>query len=131
MLAEQLLEQAEHLAALDPRKPKTELFARSFEQSEMNSVCKQFASGGLAPRLKALVPNVSSNLKIVAQAFVDLQEARHEADYNLAKRFGRGEVLDLIARAREGFDKWMAMPWTLEVDVFVVALAAGKRIKGD
>ncbi len=45
-------------------------------------------------------------LRDVAGAFVDLQEARHEADYNLAKTFIRSEAFDHIGRAAQAFADW-------------------------
>lgn len=43
--------------------------------------------------------NVPVPLQNVVQAFVDLQQARHEADYNLAKSFTRSEAQALIDQA--------------------------------
>jgi hypothetical protein len=37
-----------------------------------------------------------SDLERVAEAFVALQQARHQADYDLARRFTRTEALDLV-----------------------------------
>ena len=164
MLARDLLDQAEHLASLDKKKPKqanlrravssadyslfhllagtvarqlvgsdsvaglTELFVRTFEHSEMKSVCQKFGNPQLSPRLKKLIHVVSADLAFVANAFVTLQEARHEADYDLSRRFSRGEVLGLIARAEEAFEKWSALPWTSEARIFGLALASGKKL---
>jgi len=36
------------------------------------------------------------DLQTVAEAFVTLQQARHEADYDLARRFTRPEAHDLV-----------------------------------
>lgn len=41
------------------------------------------------------------DLSIVARAFVELQQARHEADYDLARRFTRSEALALVESADE------------------------------
>lgn len=47
------------------------------------------------------------SLKIVTDAFVTLQEARHEADYDFARRpFTRQVALDLIDRTQEAMEAW-------------------------
>ncbi len=55
----------------------------------MNKVSKSFAKGNLPKKFDPIkaATVVPSDLKDVAQAFVDLQQARHEADYNLGKSF--------------------------------------------
>ena len=71
-------------------------FCRAFKHNDMRKAAQAFAdakdkavklSGGVAPQLE---------LVGVPKAFVDLQQARHEADYDLSKRFTRTEVKDLI-----------------------------------
>ncbi len=42
----------------------------------------------------------------VAKTFVDLQEARHEADYNLSKSFTRQEALAIVRRVEQAFVDW-------------------------
>jgi len=44
--------------------------------------------------------------KIVANAFVRLQQARHEADYDVARKFSRREALAYIQTARRAFEAW-------------------------
>jgi hypothetical protein len=74
----------------------------------MNNISKAFAKGNLPRKfdpIKAatVVPN---HLRDVAQAFVDLQQGRHEADYNLGKSFSRSEALALIGQATKAFQDW-------------------------
>jgi hypothetical protein len=47
-----------------------------------------------------------ADLKNVANAFVTLQRARHEADYDLARTFRRQETLAFIQTARLAFTAW-------------------------
>jgi hypothetical protein len=47
-----------------------------------------------------------ADLKIVANAFVTLQQARHEADYDLARTFRRQETLAFIQTAHFAFAVW-------------------------
>jgi|tagenome__1003787_1003787.scaffolds.fasta_scaffold19677877_2 uncharacterized protein (UPF0332 family) len=108
-----------------------QIFARTFEHGEMKAICAQFAKDQLPRRLRSVVPSVSPVLRHIATTFVDLQAARHEADYNLAKRFSRNEAIVLILRAGVAYDEWVALPWNKEADAFVVALAMGRKLKGD
>jgi hypothetical protein len=139
-----LLEQAEHLARREPRRPRqvslrraisdayyalfhlltyeaARLFVRDDElwkltnrvygHAEMSRVSTSFAAGEW-PRtfnpVKATMP-MPQPIRNVASAFVDLQDARHDADYNLAKVFARREALAHIARAKQAFADWEAV----------------------
>jgi hypothetical protein len=72
---------------------------------------RSFAGGTLPPRFDPVTGGMSvpAPLKDVAQAFVDLQQARHEADYNLAKKFTRSETRDLIEKATQAFADWQSI----------------------
>lgn len=52
------------------------------------------------------VQSVRSNLLLVAQSFVDLQQARHKADYNIAGPFAPIDAAVEVAQARLAFTKW-------------------------
>ena len=57
------------------------IFQRAFAHGHMKSVAKAFAGGTLSDRWKILVGHpVLPELHDVAVAFVELQEARHEAE---------------------------------------------------
>ncbi len=130
-----LLEQAEKLARIDPRRPKQASLRRSVSASyyalfhlltseasglyaiqselaarinrthnhgEMKKASSMIASGKLP---KSLQPPSSSymtppDLKFVANAFVRLQQVRHEADYDLTRMFRREETLAIVQTAR-------------------------------
>lgn len=124
-LPEDLLEQAIHLAKRDRKRPKQaslrravstayyalfhllvsdgvsywkierqrSVFARSFEHRRMKGVCKTCNS-----------PN--ADLQAVADAFVELQQARHSADYDYAKVFTRVEALTHINTVKNAFGQW-------------------------
>lgn len=49
-------------------------------------------------------------LKQIGGAFLDLQSARHSADYDPSSRRSRGQALDLIAEARQAMDALRSMP---------------------
>jgi hypothetical protein len=136
-----LLDQARHLATLDPRRPKqaslrraistayyalfhllsaeaSQLYAgdfaltccigRSISHGDMYEIPKEFANGDW-PKLFNSVKSrysVPQHLKDVAQAFVELQEARHNADYELGKTYARSDAVTVVARAQRAFQDW-------------------------
>lgn len=73
--------------------------ARVFEHRKMLEACQRLLR--LRTHPVAMAPLVGSaalppDLGTVAEAFVALQQARHEADYDLARRFTRSEAEDLV-----------------------------------
>ena len=100
--------------------------ARAFHHSDMKRVAQQFSSGGVSPRLAAGLNNLElqPDLIGVAAAFVDLQQARHEADYDTARRFTRKEVLDLVDRTEQAFRDWNCVRRSAQADTFLAGLLA-------
>jgi hypothetical protein len=43
---------------------------------------------------------------VVAEAFVRLQQLRHEADYDLTRTFSRTETLEIVREAQNAFEAW-------------------------
>jgi hypothetical protein len=89
----------------------------------MNDVCRAFAGTQLPPAVDAVaqVP-VPKDLREVAQAFVDLQEARHEADYDLGHRFTRSETQALADQAERAFAAWQRVRGLSIAMVFLTSL---------
>ncbi len=68
----------------------------------MNEACKQTNSKKFP---NPNHPNVK-HLKRIANAFMQLQQHRHVADYNNSKKWTRIEVLTDIELAADTFDRW-------------------------
>lgn len=51
-------------------------------------------------------PPSSPQLQDLALAFVELQQERHRADYDLSRSFTRSEAEKLLAQARDAFANW-------------------------
>ena len=49
---------------------------------------------------------VSAELTRVAQSFIILQQARHDADYNLEKPLDRDDAIELVDQANSAFASW-------------------------
>ena len=65
---------------------------------------------------------------ICARAFVDLQDKRHLADYDLTERFKRSDVLLLITRVKKDFEEFKNLPASSEKAFFLACLWAWKEL---
>jgi len=96
------------------RLETVELIVRAYDHGKMAEVSKFFAEGNLPRMLVSLGKSFSdpnrrrtlADLKVVAGAFVELQEARHRADYDLSARYDRSEATRLIDLAELAFSTW-------------------------
>ena len=105
------------------------VFQRGFVHGHMKSAAKSFAGNMLSDRWKGLVgKDVPRDLRAVAQAFVNLQEARHEADYDMSRQFSRSEVRDLIEMSQRARNAWQGVSNTAEGRVFLMALLMYKSV---
>lgn len=102
---------------------------RSYQHREMKEAAKLFAnrSGKLTPVLAGLTPH--AELVRVAEAFVSLQEARHEADYDLRVRFTKQASAALVFEAEQAFVDWSVVRRTVQADAFLVALLVGRNLR--
>jgi hypothetical protein len=105
------------------------LVPRAFDHAEMKRACRPFAAGDLTAHLKQITPVVPAELRAVAEAFIDLQQGRHEADYNVATTFRRVDVLGLVQRAEAAFRSWQSVRYQQAATVFLVSLLFTDRWK--
>jgi hypothetical protein len=90
------------------------MIVRSYEHKSLLKIAKSFANEDFPRKLnpaKATLRDpkrraVFDKLKDVAQSFVDLQQARHDADYNLRKNWTRGESKDKAEQAEKAAEAW-------------------------
>jgi uncharacterized protein (UPF0332 family) len=113
-------------SALAPRNP-TGLrgrVQRAFSHGALKDVCLQFAQPrSLSKLILALVSQpLEPELVTVGDAFVELQEARHSADYDALIPFDRNDVLQKISIAEQAFTSWKAVRNKLNATVFLAAL---------
>jgi uncharacterized protein (UPF0332 family) len=161
-----LLEQAEHLAQLDSRRPRmanlrravssayyalfhllaaevAALYAsepalaarivRTLNHADMKKSSLMIASNKLP---KAVQPPTGSysapvDLKTVAGTFVKLQQARHEADYDLSRSFRRQEALAFVQSARQAFAAWERLRKTDDARLYLACFHLWKRWDDD
>ena len=124
-----------------------ELAARALGHADMKNVCKGFVAGNAA-YLKSVAPGATKpfqtseippstqkvlvfpievGLIMVMSAFVDLQEARHDADYNTASSWNRMDVLTKVQSARDAFSAWASVKATPNAAVLKAALLLQKN----
>jgi hypothetical protein len=97
----------------------------------MKAVCRQFQSGrvnNLTPQIAAIVaPPIEVDLATVAAAFVELQDARHSADYDTSIPLTKQDVLQKITMAEQAFVAWGAVRNAPNRAVFLTALLLNRQ----
>jgi len=117
-------EASRHLVANEDLRS---LLARAFEHSEMKRISRAFAAGALPDSLKMFEP-VSPELRDLADAFIQLQEARHEADYHVGRSpFSRQEVVNLASRARLALESWTRIKSDASSQAFLTSLLLARK----
>lgn len=116
---------AEGARRLSPAQPSLlrQQIRRAFTHADMHRVCRQFAAGSPSQGAAQTIRGpLEAELKRVAEIFVELQVARHEADYDLAVSFNRVDALQKVELAREGFAVWKQIRDRPNATVFLAAL---------
>lgn len=79
------------------------ILARTFEHGKMKGICddvlKAVKSGAPLP----------PELNTVADAFIQLQQHRHTADYDNSKQWSRSDVVNVLTLATGAFAAWRAI----------------------
>ncbi len=120
----------EATAAVVSDKGLRKLVPRAFDHSDMRQGCRPFAAGALPDHLKAVTAgDVPNDLKAVAESFIELQQRRHEADYNVAQTFSRQVALALVERVRAAFEAWDRVRTHQTATVFLANLLLGSKWK--
>ena len=96
-----------------------QLAARAFVHGKMRSVCAEFLKPN-AGQVHALLQPFWTRLAIVnnpqaqlvAQTFIDLQDDRHTADYDLSVSFSRPVALNAVTRAEAALNAWRQLKAT-------------------
>jgi uncharacterized protein (UPF0332 family) len=102
---------------------------RTLSHGEMKKASSMIANDKLP---KALQPPgggylTPADLKVVANIFVTLQQARHEADYDLSRTFRRQEALAFVQSARQAFAAWERVKKTDDARVYLACFQLWKR----
>ena len=104
---------------------------RAFGHGQMKEVCsKYFAATTAASFTLQIAPLLSFpldvKLKSVAGVFVDMQEARHAADYDVSTKLTRIDVLSMIADVEAAIPDWKSIRKTDNAKVFLIDMLMRK-----
>lgn len=75
---------------------------RAFEHRDMKRVCQDYVRASVDPAGQPVPPEI----RLIAQAFVELQEARQEADYNTAIPLAHVQADTHVQLAEIAFTEW-------------------------
>lgn len=121
-------ESAKMLISGAAHTPLRALTARAYEHGAMRQASKSFASGGLPPTLQAILPGgAPREIREIATTFVDLQDARHGADYDMTLKLTRRDAQGLIARVERAFAVWRSVREDPAARVYLAALLLWKQ----
>jgi hypothetical protein len=106
--------------------------ARAFKHTTMQKVCKRYAQlpkPPFPPGANGLVPTPpDQRLAAIASAFLQLQEARHVADYDLSAHLTIKSGRDLMQSAAQAARDFTAVRALPETTVFLAALLLDDRL---
>ena len=122
---------ARRLVSGADRQQLRDCLARAFDHGVMKRVALQFAGQNLSPRLSPGLNGLAlqDELVRVAAAFVDLQQHRHDADYNMGRQFTRIEALNIVGAAERAFVDWRTVRNSAQADTFLVGLLTFEKIR--
>lgn len=100
---------------------------RTHNHGDMKKVSTFFANDKLPKGIVQAGYVTPPDLKIVATTFVNLQQARHEADYDLTQTFRRQEAIDFVERARQAFAAWERVKKTDEARIYLACFLLWAR----
>jgi hypothetical protein len=129
------------------KAPYRSFLTRAFSHTNMLSAAKEFhlshveATSGRAVqsgRRSSVTPSsapstalaIPPDLNAVADTFVLLQETRHQADYDVSRRFTRKEAEALVGQAEAAFVSWKAVRKSPSARFFLLAMLVGGRSRG-
>jgi hypothetical protein len=99
---------------------------RAFDHKRMMDVNRTVSKGEWKGWSTPL-PRVPLELRSVAQTFINLQDARHQADYDNAKIWASDECVDLVAEVHTAFLEWEKIRTGPAANEYLLSLLIGKR----
>jgi uncharacterized protein (UPF0332 family) len=119
------------IGAQHAQAPFRQVLGRAFVHTVMKEACRSFGGGTLKKGVaKGLPPSftVPSEIRDLASTFVQLQERRHLADYDLTERFKRSDVLSLINEVEARIQAFTNLASSNEKRFFLACLWAWKEL---
>lgn len=110
--------------------PQPDALGRAFGHTDMKKICQHLQKSPLPPQVAQFFgPLVSTELKNVAAAFIELQDLRHAADYDRGRDppFGKADALNAVGRVEAAFRDWEKVRETPAARMFLVLHLLGDR----
>jgi len=108
---------------------------RAFVHTEMKRACTSYRASQLPASIIKPLPRdsqgnyvIASPIRRIAAMFVELQQKRYQADYDLSERFKRSEVLTLIEQVEDHIADFSQLPASDDRRFFLVCLLAWKDL---
>ena len=100
--------------------------ARAFGHGTMRQVAQQFSANRVSSKLSPGLNGqpLQKEVIYIAATFVELQQARHEADYDTMRSFTRREVIDLVEQVERAVLAWSVVRASVQADTFLAGLLA-------
>lgn len=118
------------------QKEHRHALARAFVHTSMRDACASFNGGTLKESIIKGLPRdangkypIPSEIRTIAGTFVELQQKRHVADYDLSETFRKGEVLRLIAQTKTHVEQFRNLATSDTRKFFLACLWAYKELK--
>ena len=111
--------------------PFRQVLGRAFAHNVMKEACKSFGGGTLKKGVAKGLPasfKIADEIQDLAATFVDLQDKRHLADYDLTERFKRSDVLTLVTGVKKDIEEFQSLAATDEKKFFLACLWAWKDL---
>ena len=104
------------------------LLYRSFDHGNMRSICKELDKEPMAKAIQLRIGRsaVTPATRNLAHNFVDLQQARHIADYDPAAAISAEDVADLIEEATMAIVALLQIPLPEQADVLALMMVKAR-----
>lgn len=101
---------------------------RWFDHAEMKRICSRFLPTNLdQPLLDLIGPSSTPDLQTVARSFIQLQDARHRADYDLSYKLDLKQARQHVELAVSALQAWRHIEGTAEANIFILSLLMWKN----
>jgi hypothetical protein len=119
------------IGAQHNQAPFRQVLGRAYAHGVMKDACKSFGGGTLKKGVFKGLPTgftIPEEIRELAMTFVDLQDKRHLADYDLTERFDRSDALGLIDQVERRVEDFGNLAPSNEKRFFLACLLAWKEL---
>lgn len=101
---------------------------RWFDHTEMKRICGRFTKHELDQPLRTLIGTTASeDIQEVASSFIELQEDRHSADYDLSYKIDADRAHRKLVDATLAIEAWGRLSNSAEANIFILSLLLWKN----